>query len=340
MLGTHKKYEIMVAFSIPRFIFKRYGAFKKTIVRQLTYILVFIVSATFTACGQTKSKSNFEKLIIDIETVDYIEIKNRAGQSDTLDNLTKRLTDEQKNQFIEKYNNSKPNGLRKAIPLYFIDVNLKDGTKRNFSMNGQYIKENNDYCFDLGDSKFIESIWNKLNQSQSNTKFFIKDESKYSLTFLAEFKARHSVYQTASLIDDTIIINNDKVGHVIIPTDLPLNQQVTYEKTKNRLKHILTVKRINYSTLEYNYFEAVNGQQINQKQGTADIEPVFYFGTEGTFEDEDENIYGMNEYIDNSEKDCWLYIYVGVGSIEKSQLIQDCETGRNKINTGLLIRTK
>jgi len=132
-------------------------------VRHLTYILIFIVSTTFTACGQTKSKSNFEKLIIDIETVDYIEIKNRAGQSDTLMNLTKRLTDEQKNPFIEKYNNSKPNGLRKAIPLYFIDVILKDGTKRNFSMNGQYIKENNDYCFDIGDSKFIEKIWNELN---------------------------------------------------------------------------------------------------------------------------------------------------------------------------------
>lgn len=309
-------------------------------MRQLTYILTFIVSTTFTACGQTKTKSNFEKSNIDIETVDYIEIKNRAGQSDTLDNLTKRLTDEQKNQFIEKFNNSKPNGLRKAIPLYFIDVHLKDGTKRSFRINGQYIKEKNDYCFDLGESKFAESIWNELKPSQSNTKFFIKDESKYSKTFLSEFKARHSVYESVSLIDDTIIVNNDKVGHIIIPTDLPLNQQVTYEKTEKGKKQILTVKRINYSTLEYIYFEEVNGKQTNQSQGTADLEPVFYFGAEGTFEDKNENVYGMNEYIDNSEKDCWLHIYVGVGSIEKSQLTQGCETDRNKMNTGLLTRTK
>ncbi len=48
----------------------------------------------------------------------------------------------------------------------------------------------------------------------------------------------------------------------------------------------------------------------------------------------------MNEYIDNSEKDCWTYIYIGVGSIEKSQLTQDCETDGNNINTGLLTRTK
>lgn len=314
--------------------------FKKTTVRQLTYILTLIISTTFTACGQTKSKSNFEKINIYIETVDFIQIKNRAGQSDTLDNLTKRLTSEQKNQFVEKFNNSKQNGLRKAIPLYFIDVHLKDGTKRSFRINGQYIKENNDYCFDLGDSKFIESIWNELNPNQSNTKFFFKDESKYSQTFLAEFKARHSVYESVSLIDDTITINNDKVGHIIIPTDLPLNQQVIYEKTEKGTKHILTVKRINYSTLEYNYYEEVNGQQTNQRQGTADIEPVFYFGAEGTFEDENENVYGMNEYIDNSEKDCWIYIYVGVGSIEKSQLTHGCEMDRNKMNTGLLTRTK
>ncbi len=136
--------------------------FKKTTVRQLTYILTFIVSITFTACGQTKTKSDFVKSSIDIETVDFIEIKNRAGQSDTLDNLTKRLTEEQKNQFVEKFNNSKPNGLKKGIPLYFIDVHLKDGFKRSFRINGQFIKENNDYCFDLRDSKFIETIWNEL----------------------------------------------------------------------------------------------------------------------------------------------------------------------------------
>lgn len=136
--------------------------FKKTTVRQLTFILTLIVSTTFTACGQTKTKSNFEKSNIDIETINFIEIRNKAGQSDTLENKTKRLTKDQQKLFVEKFNSSKSNGLRKAIPLYFIDVHLKDGTKRNFRVNGQYIKENNDYCFDLGDSKLIETIWNEL----------------------------------------------------------------------------------------------------------------------------------------------------------------------------------
>jgi hypothetical protein len=314
--------------------------FKKTTVRQLTYILTFIISTTLTACGQTKTKSNFEKSKIDIETVDFIEINNKSEQLDTIQLDKKLLTEKQKKEFVNKWNNSKSVGPIKSITRYFITIHFKDGTTRKFWGSGQYLKEGNDFGFDLGDSKYLETLWTELNSSQSNTKFFIKDESKYSKTFLAEFKARHSVYETVSLIDDTIIVNNDKVGLIIIPTDLPLNQQITYEKTENGKKQVLIVKRINYSTLEYNYYEETNGQKSNQRQGTADLEPVFYFGAEGTFEDQNENVYGMNEYIDNSEKDCWTYIYVGVGSIEKSQLTYGCETNRNILNTGLLTRTK
>jgi transcription antitermination factor NusB len=109
--------------------------FKKTTVRQLTFIiLTFIVSTTFSACGQTKTKSNFEKTNIDIVTVDFIEIRNRAGQPDTLENQTKRLTNDQKNLFSEKFNSSKSNGLRKAIPLYFIDVHLKDEEDKEYAL--------------------------------------------------------------------------------------------------------------------------------------------------------------------------------------------------------------
>lgn len=314
--------------------------FKKTTVRQLTYILTFIISTTLTACGQTKTKSNFEKSKIDIETVDFVEINNKSVQLDTIQSDKKQLTEKQKNEFINKWNNSKSVGPIKSVTRFFITVHFKDGTTRQFRGSGQYLKEGNDIGFDLGDSKYLETLWNDLNAKQSKTIFFIKDETKYSQTFLKEFKERHSIYEAVSLIDDTIIVNNDRVGHIIIPTDLPFNQQVIYQKSENGKKQVLNVKRINYSTLEYNYYEETNGQKTNQRQGTADLEPVFYFGAEGTFEDENENVYGMNEYIDSSEKDCWTNIYIGVGSIEKSQITYGCETDRNKFNSKLLTRTK
>jgi len=309
-------------------------------LRQLAFILTFIVSTTFSACGQTKTKLNFEKPKIDIETVDFIEINNKSQELDTIHLDQKLLTEEQKNELVNKWNNSKSIGPIKSMTRFFITVHFKDGTSRKFRGSGQYLKEGNDFGFDLFDSKYLETLWTELNPKQSNTKFFIKEESKYSQTFLTEFKARHSVYETVALIDDTIIVNNDRVGHIIIPTDLPLNQQVTYEKTENGKNQILTIKRVNYSTLEYNYYEETNGQKTNQRKGTADLEPVFYFGAEGTFEDENENVYGMNEYIDKSEKVCWTYIYVGVGSIEKSQLTYGCENERDILNTKLITRTR
>ncbi len=309
-------------------------------MRQLTYILTFIISITLTACGQAKTKSNFEKSKIDIETVDFIEVNNKSKQIDSIQSDKKRLTEKQKSEFVIKWNNSKSLGPIKSMTRFFISVHFKDGTTRQFRGSGQYLKEGNDFGFDLGDSKYLETLWNDLNAKQLNTKFFIGDETKYSQTFLMEFKDRHSIYETVSLIDDTIIINNDRVEHIIIPTDLPLNQQVTYKKTVNGKKQVLTVKRINYSTLEYNYYEETNGQKTNQRQGIADLEPVFYFGAEGTFEDENENIYGMNEYIDSSEKDCWTNIYVGVGNIEKSQITHGCKTDRNIFNSKLLTRAK
>lgn len=149
-------------------------------MRQLTYILIFIVLTTISSCWQNKTKSNFEKKNINVETVDSIEISNRTGQSDTIENQIKRLTKKQVIQFIEKFNNSKEYGLIKALPLYFVDVYLKDSTIRSFRISGQFIMENNDYSFDLGDRKFIESIWTDLNANniKSALKSKMTDQEK------------------------------------------------------------------------------------------------------------------------------------------------------------------
>jgi hypothetical protein len=40
-----------------------------------------------------------------------------------------------------------------------VDITMKDGTKRTFRINGKNIKESNDYCFDLGDKKYVETLW-------------------------------------------------------------------------------------------------------------------------------------------------------------------------------------
>lgn len=154
--------------------------FKKTTVRQITYILTFIISSTITACVLTKTKSNFEKSKIDIETVDYIEINNKSEQLDTIQLDKKLLTEKQKNEFVSKWSNSKSVGPIKSMTRFFITVHFNDGTTRKLKGNGQYLKEDNDNGFDLGDSKYIETIWNELNIDHiKNIRYVFEDYIKY-----------------------------------------------------------------------------------------------------------------------------------------------------------------
>ena len=154
--------------------------FKKTTVRQLTFILTFIISTTFTACGQTKTKSNFEKLKLDIEAVDFIEINNKSEQLNTIQLDKKLLTEKQKNEFVNKWNNSKSVGPIKSMTRFFITVHFKDGTSRKFRGSGQYLKEGNDFGFDLGDSKYLETLWNELNVDHiKNIRYVFEDYIQY-----------------------------------------------------------------------------------------------------------------------------------------------------------------
>lgn len=198
---------------------------------------------------------------------------------------------------------------------------------------GSNVREHNKtYCLAVG-----VGMEEKAKQQESRqTQFYIKDEKQYSETFIAEFKAKHRIYETVELIYDTIVINCDRENFILIPTDLPLERLVIYEERAEGIKYRLTVKRVNYSTIEYNYFETVNGKKKNEKQGLADLEPVFYFGTEGTFEDEGGNVYGMNEYVDSSIIECQILIYIGVGNINKTFLKHHCESGTNMFETPLL----
>ena len=105
----------------------------------------------------------------------------------------------------------------------------------------------------------IESTQNNLDKQiattenatvEKSTKFYIKDETKYSDNFISAFKKYHEMYEAVSLIEDTIIINNDRENIIIIPTDFPLNKMIIYEKAEKEKEQILTVKRVNFSTLK------------------------------------------------------------------------------------------
>ena len=128
-------------------------------MRRFAYILIFLLSTVLIACKQSKTKYADEKKSIDLATVDDIVLKKSSDQKDSLNINMKLLTDEQSKWIVDKWNNAKSKGPCKYVPTYWLEVHFKDGTKRTFLINGQTIKESNDDCYDLGDSKYLEQLW-------------------------------------------------------------------------------------------------------------------------------------------------------------------------------------
>lgn len=114
-------------------------------------IAIFIVNTAFTQ----------EKKKITISEINYIEIhKNESGQR----NPTHKLTSEQLKDFVNKWNDSKGTGICKYWSNFNITVYSKNNLiPRKFRTNNNSIKENNDYCFDVGTEKYFEKIWEQLN---------------------------------------------------------------------------------------------------------------------------------------------------------------------------------
>lgn len=99
-------------------------------------------------------------LSISEECVDFILMKNRAGQYDNDSQFIKRLTPDQSSLLIKNINQAENLGIRKGISWHFIDIYLKDGHVRSYNINGsRYVMDKNNYCYDLGNMELVESIW-------------------------------------------------------------------------------------------------------------------------------------------------------------------------------------
>jgi len=126
------------------------------------FLTVFLFAFVASSCGQVKSKSVGDKKPLDLSVIKFIEIRNHHGGTDTIQTIYKRLNSSQTKIFVDKFNSAKASGLYKYIVEYWVDVHLKDGTKRIFRANSSNIKEDNDYCFDLGDKNYLKTLWTTI----------------------------------------------------------------------------------------------------------------------------------------------------------------------------------
>lgn len=128
-------------------------------MKTITNILTLGLFLSLTYCSYSSSKTSIEKTTINFEKVERIEIKNNPlGQINEKIDL-KELTTDQAKVLVSNWNYSKSKGPCKFGLQYWLFVIFKDGTKRIFRANGQYIKEYNDWCYDIGNEHFFKNLY-------------------------------------------------------------------------------------------------------------------------------------------------------------------------------------
>jgi len=122
------------------------------------------------SCGQTDSnnqtKNSLEenKLTLNIETIDTIYLVAYCGPMDSCNGTLYQLKYAMIHDLIDRVNKSSSKGSCNFDEEYLLYVHFKDGTTRNFRINGSLIKDNNDRCFDIKNSNYFENLWIGLNK--------------------------------------------------------------------------------------------------------------------------------------------------------------------------------
>ena len=84
---------------------------------------------------------------LDVSLIENVFIKKVPDGVDSIE-----LSKEQIQLFVRQWNDSKSRGLTKMIVEYWVTVHLKNDSTRNFRINGDCIKEYQDFGFSIKDS--------------------------------------------------------------------------------------------------------------------------------------------------------------------------------------------
>lgn len=139
-------------------------------MREILNILTLGFFLSISSCGQTNTKNVIEKSTVNFDDVERIEIINNPLRGTNEKIELKELTNDQVKVMVDKWNNSKSKGLCKFGLRYWLFVTFKDESKRSFRANGQNIKEDNDWCYNIGDEQFFKKLYSNANPISSEKK--------------------------------------------------------------------------------------------------------------------------------------------------------------------------
>jgi hypothetical protein len=190
------------------------------------------------------------------------------------------------------------------------------------------------------ESKLKDSLTTQKNLEGKNNIYF-QDKSLYSKEFVSELIEK-GYTSPIKVIKDHLIVEGNKV---YFPTELNLNKEYTFLATDSNQNLILKVKRINYTTLNFNFTSTKNDSLVFRKTGFADLGAYFFLAAEVSEDEETGDSYGANQY--NGEVDgCELHIGIGIGKDDEGRfrafIYEHCEekTKKLKFNESKTLRTQ
>ncbi len=145
-----------------------------------------------------------------------------------------------------------------------------------------------------------------LSQDKGDSK---PDSSQYDETFLARWE--DLISNGIALRKDSIIIDNEISEVILIPTDLPIKEDVNYSAVKNDTIYSLVVTRLNYTNVKFSIVGKHKQIIVFKRRDIAILESTFHLGAEGIYENKDGEMYPMNDYNIDENGDQKLLIPVG-----------------------------
>lgn len=155
------------------------------------------------------------------------------------------------------------------------------------------------------DSLNIEK--NEVSLNKIKTEIVVKNKSDYSENFIQGL--RELGYEKFELKDSLLIINGKDTSY--FPETPEIGKEIVLTGRKENLAIALTVKRINYTTVDYKIEMVEFGKTSHNQSGKADIISSFFFGTESDQSEKTGNEYFVTAFTEYKDKDCYTFIRLG-----------------------------
>lgn len=133
----------------------------------------------------------------------------------------------------------------------------------------------------------------------------IKDPNQYSGSFI-EGLSKFQYSSKYELLDSMLIVG--ELDTFYFPTSPQPGKTITLIGRKENLAIALHVKRVNYTTIEYNLEMVEFGKATYNHSGRAHLSHAFFIGAESDEDSMSGETYLSNEYVDSKNEDSPVHI--------------------------------